>query len=281
MHVALAACFSPCSASDAFLSKTVAAAYGGGSPSAITMYQWNPHYECFGSAHSDCASNALQQITSHVTSDVDFANIVELEKNDDFEVSGFKRVSYKCDSSTASDEITFFYNSDRWKLETEPSQGCAPSPQRAYQVFSFSYIGDSSFKVVVAGAHFDHANPGQIPTISTTAIAKAIAKQAQDSNADKFIFLGDTNVYTNPSTDIQTALLNDSPSLSNDVCMTTPLDAKTCCYNSGGSSSFPDPFDRIFANFGSSMDYTIYDEPTPSWAKFDKFHRAIGGVLTV
>merc|ERR1711879_2716 len=282
-HVALAFCFSVGSASDAFLSKAIAAASGGGSPSAIKMYQWNPHYECFdGSTSPDCASGALQQITTDLTSDdVDFANIIELEKNEDFTVSGFQRVRYTCDTSAASDQISFFYNSARWKQETEVTQWCAPSTTRAYQVFSFSYIEDPSSKVVVAGAHFDHANPGQIPTVSTTPIAAAIAKQAQDSNADKFIFLGDTNVYTNPTTDIQTALLAGSPSLSNDVCVSTPLDAHTCCYNQGGSSSFPDPFDRIFANFGSSMEYTIYDDPAPSWATLAKFHRAIGGVLTV
>jgi hypothetical protein len=257
---------------------------GGGSPSAIKMYQWNPHYECFdGSTSPDCASSALEQITSHLTSDdVDFANIIELEKNDDFTVSGFKRVPYTCEPpGSTSDQISFFYNSARWKQETEVTQGCAPSTTRAYQVFSFSYMEDPSFKVVVAGAHFDHADSGQIPTVSTTAVADAIAKQAQDSNADKFIFLGDTNVYTNPTTDIQTALLAGSPSLSSDVCVSTPLDAHTCCYNQGGDTSFPYPFDRIFANFGSSMKSTIHDDPTPSWATFAKFHRAIGGVLTV
>jgi hypothetical protein len=255
---------------------------GGASPSAIKMYQWNPHYECFdGSTSPDCSSSALEQITSHLTSDVDFANIIELEKNDDFTVSGFQRVSYRCDTSATSDQISFFYNSARWKPETEVTQGCAPSTTRAYQVFSFSYMEDPSFKVVVAGAHFDHAGPGQIPTVSTTAVADAIAKQAQSSNADKFIFLGDTNVYiNNPTMDIQTALLAGSASLSSDVCVSTPLDdARTCCYNQGGS--FPYPFDRIFANFGSSMEYTIHDDPVPSWATFAKFHRAIGGVLTV
>jgi len=251
-------------------------------PSTIKMYQWNPHYECFdGSTSPECANNALQQITNTLDNGVDFANIVELEQNDAFKVPGFQRVSYKCDASKTSDQISFFYNSARWKQETEPIQDCAPTPTRAFQVFSFSYIEDPSFTVVVAGAHFDHANPGQIPTVSTSAVGAAIAKQAQISHADKFMFLGDTNVYTNPTTDIQKALLANAPSLSNDVCISTPLDLRTCCYNQGGSSSFPDPFDRIFANFGSSMSYTIDDDPTPSWAKFVKFHRGIEGVLSV
>jgi len=249
----------------------------------IKLYQWNPHYECFVD-QPDCAINALPQITTALTAGVDFANIIELEPKDDFQVPGFNRVAYNCDpSSKGSDQISFFYNSSRWTQLTKPTQACAPSVTRAFQVFSFASVeaqGVAPLKMVVAGAHFDHAKPGDLPTVSVNAVGAAMEKQAQDSGAENFIFLGDTNVYTNPTTDIQNALLANAPSLSGAISMSTSLQG-TCCYNQGGASSFPDPFDRIFANFGSSMQTTVYDDPTPAWAMFSKFHRAIGGVLTV
>lgn len=234
--------------------------------------QWNIHWQCFKSL--DCKVHAEKALATRLSAGLDFANIVMLEDHNDTFPSGWEAISQTC----GLDITTLLFNASRWQKVAVPgagARGCMITSDRSYVVQAFDHSSEN-LRIVVVGAHFPHGQLGSALTPSIKHVAAA-------SGSSKTLLIADTNILkpeaTCPagnlcesSTQIFEALAVPGAS----AAVSTDL-LKTCCLNDPG---FSFTFDRIIANFGTSMATQLHDDPAPSWA-IGAFHKAISGRLHV
>jgi len=244
----------------------------------ITAMQWNPHWECFEESVA-CRSGALQALSRRLSNDTDFANVVELETANFSLPADWQNLSHSC----SRDVTTLFFNSARWRLpevETAGETGCMVTEDRPYVVQMFEHLKEN-LRVIVVGAHFPHG------TIGTT-MGESIRAVANATGVDAVVLIADTNINSPHHMwclgDIQHNHCKSSTDIFKtigvphaDKSITTAL-LKTCCRNPPFGYAFE--FDRVIANFGTSMATQLHDDPAPTWAA-GKFHKGISGRFMV
>jgi len=257
----------------------------------IVGLQWNPHYECFTANAATCKTSALEALKQELTSGVkDFASIVELEDAGDFQTpAGWTRHAYTCEQGDPkiADQISLFYNSEKWKPSiAAPVSGCSVNgADRAYIVWAFTSIEDSSLTTVVVAAHFGHEDQYQL---SIDTVGPAIGQVATSAGTTNIFFMGDLNQPHSRSSDEVLKDLENKANIDNSKTVESTDLLVTCCMDSHftpttGSDSRT--YDRVIANFGSSMATELLFDPAPAWAEgtvtVSKFHKAIVGSLTI
>lgn len=258
---------------------------------AIIGLQWNPHYECFVQNAATCKSSALEALTQELTSgDKDFASIVELEDDGEFQTpAGWTRHAYTCEQGDPkiADQISLFYNSEKWKPSIEaPVSGCSLNgADRAYIVWAFTAIADPSLATVVVSAHFGHEDQYQS---SIDTVGPAIGQVASSAGTTNIFFMGDVNQPHSRSNEEVLSDLEKKANIDNSKSVESTELLVTCCMDSKFTPTSGDDsrtYDRVIANFGNSMETKLLFDPAPAWAEgtvtISKFHKAIVGSLTL
>lgn len=218
----------------------------------------------------------MQLLSERLANGTDFANVVELETHDFAAPTGWANISYTC----GRDMTTLFFDSTRWKMSEGAAlgaKGCMVKDDRAYVVQVFEHLTES-LKVVVIGAHFPHRTLGTTLSASLRGVVNA-------SGVESTLLIADTNINRPGAFPVcPRSLCSSSVEIFQgldivraDQAVSTVLE-KTCCLNPPYGFAFE--FDRIIANFGTSMTTELHDDPTPSWA-VGAFHKSITGRLVV
>jgi hypothetical protein len=255
---------------------------------SITGLQWNPHYECFTTDATTCKQGVYDALKQELTSDRDFANIVELEDAGEFEnPASWARHSYTCEQGDPkyADQISLFYNSAKWKPSIDtPVMGCSINgADRAYIVWAFTNIADPSLTTVVVGAHFGHEDVYQS---SIDTVGPAIGQVATSAGTTNIFFMGDINQPISKSSDDVMNDLEKAANIDNSKTVESTELLVTCCMDSQFMPTSGDAqrtYDRVIANFGNAMETKMLFDPAPTWAEgtSSKFHKGIVGSLSL
>lgn len=229
---------------------------------AISLFQWNPHWECFAQNRHNCAARAEAQVKFHLMStDADFANIVGLEDHDYVPPSGWEMFRQQC----GQDVSLLIYNTKWWtpSVATGSAQrGCILGGHRPFVVQQFDGVLGQS--VVIVGAHFPHNGDKK-----RGPLRDAIANAVKATGIDSVIMMADTS--ENRSVSNQDVALDlafpAGPVVGSEL-------VNTCCEDIG----YTRPYDRIIANYGTVMDTVLLFDKMPSWAH-GKMHNGIKGTL--
>lgn len=262
----------------------------------LHILQWNPHWQCFVWNQHDCRKEAISELTRMLESmDVDFANIIEFDDAHSLPVpSAWKSLQAEC----GPDRVALLYNQQRWRPSRTDGTlqvGCMDYRDRPFIVQAFEALPPSNGssagsrrprlpRVIVIGAHFPHSDgPGtMLEGSQVEGLRDALASVIAKAGTTKVVLVADTNEhFTTSSLAISQYLAFPAGPV-----LSTSLE-QTCCFDNG----FPkrDPFDRIIANFGHSMETDVLiEEPLPLWArqvspsssKKAAFHKPIRGTLT-
>eukprot|EP00927_Polykrikos_kofoidii_P057949 TRINITY_DN521_c0_g1_i3.p1 TRINITY_DN521_c0_g1~~TRINITY_DN521_c0_g1_i3.p1 ORF type:complete len:307 (-),score=35.10 TRINITY_DN521_c0_g1_i3:82-1002(-) len=251
----------------------------------IESLQWNPHWECFEKSTA-CAEAVTGQLSTRLTNTTDFANLVEVPPVaiDAAKLDGWTRITNQCGIDTTS----LLFNSRRWRkvdVLGSAETGCMEKNDRPFTVQVFESLGHEAtaaaggFKVLVVAAHFPHGPVGD-------ALPAAVRHVTATTGVTATLLIADTNMNApspkwwpwksgTSNADIMKAIGASDGEGTGSVKSTDLLD--TCCLNFPG---FWFKFDRIIANFGTSMSTELYDKHTPHYAT-GEFHKAIRGTLTL
>jgi len=229
----------------------------------IKAFQWNPHYQCFNSEQATCQTDAVKALNEQLVSGIDFANIVELEAKGYAPPGDWQARMQKC----GVDQTTLMWDSGKWKEIGSGSAGCATTGQYVVQA-----LQQKDVTVVVVGAHFAHPDGSGLET-QLHDMANSIAQAMDVSKSQNVIIMADTNQESSVSSDDILAALK-LPNSSNG--QSTDLFASCCAKTPDG---FIHDYDRVIANFGTSMANEKVFDPPPSWAG-SEFHIGVLGSLS-
>jgi len=226
----------------------------------LRLLQWNPHWEC--STQSWCQGD-VREALHHVlpANNIDFANVVELAGGYNAPYP-FVQMVHTC----GRDRVSLLYNSQRWQVSRAGGSievGCMEMNDRPFQMQVFEELGNHGRRVLVIGAHFTHYS-------WYSSVRRAIARVTTATGVEHTILIADTNVDASTSTRTLMSRIGvpwASRSVDSDL-------HRTCCLNDG----FTYTFDRISANFGSSLETSILYETPPAWA-MGAFHKGVLATL--
>lgn len=226
---------------------------------SLQVLQWNPHWQC--TRNTICKANVKSSLEVLLPdNDIDFANVVEFNDLSWVPPAGWKRIEQAC----PRDNVTLIYNTLRWTIPTSlhsSQYGCMQQKDRAFVTQHFvSKVGLDP--ILVVGAHYPH---GKSPEELKAAISTVVKQTAVSS----VVVLADTNDASGAPA--STLLLH----LGLVGTLGSPP-ARTCCYDNG----FRNSFDRVFANFGSSIQSSVLFDQVPSWAHVTEFHKAVLAKIT-
>jgi hypothetical protein len=241
-------------------------------PQALTVLQWNPHWECFASENMDgCGNNVFDALTKMLPEkDIDFANVVEINEESDVypPPEPWLIMTARC----GQDSTALIYNSQEWVLVSDAITGCVVDDQdRAFVVQTFQSSATSE-KVIVVGAHFPHND------FDNGNLADAVTKaMSENDDALGVVFAADTNTEVTKSTaDILRGVM-PSVSIEDDVASSELV--VTCCHDHGYDYH---TYDRIAATFATGVKTELLFDPEPSWADIEspegragEFHKAV------
>mmetsp|Transcript_139396 Transcript_139396/g.347579 ORF Transcript_139396/g.347579 Transcript_139396/m.347579 type:complete len:297 (-) Transcript_139396:116-1006(-) len=229
---------------------------------ALSLLQWNPHWQCFAQDKDGCEASAEEYLTTQLKAlDVDFANIVELEDSSYAPPAGWAAIRQQCNL----DVTVLIYNSARWKpapISRSTVKGCMKPNDRAFVVQQFDGLGASAgAKLIAVGAHYPHSGDRERGPLKD---ALAATVSATDTKA--VVFMADTNEEASvTSADVALEVGMPKGSLVASELL------NSCCLD----ISYIRPFDRILANFGSSMQtQLLFDQGIPEWAH-GQFHKPV------
>jgi len=134
------------------------------------------------------------------------------------------------------------------------------------QLFTEAPAWGGSHKVIIIAAHYPH-------TRDRTSLISALASVATFSGETSTVLIADTNVNSGVSSaSLFMELQAPMGSLQSSKLM------PTCCLNSGFRDEMA--YDRIIANFGSSMSTSMPLDSAPAWAQ-GEFHLPVRAKLVV
>ncbi|CAJ1398689.1 unnamed protein product [Effrenium voratum] len=238
---------------------------------------WNPHWQCFVWNQNDCAENVVEALNTFLVAfDVDFAAVIELAAPGYQSPSGWDFMVGKC----GHDLVHLFYNRMRWEPSGANVTGCMqPAPlDRPFVVQHF--VSPEGEKVIATAAHFPHPTFTEDlgvyrQTAQTSELKRALEEVRQATGTEKVVLMADTNAWSWVSNDM---IWHDQLALPGTLVSTDLM--QTCCADAGFPPAFT--FDRIMANFGSSMSSTaLYGGDLPNWTiqvkgqKIGAFHRPV------
>jgi len=233
--------------------------------SSIKILQWNPHWECFSNHCGPKAQRALSAILAQ--SQVDFANIVEINERSDFYTPPWPWtiMTGRCSHPTI-DSTSLIYDSNIWKTVGHAHPGCMHHHDRAFLLQVFKHKS-SKEKVIVVGGHFPH---GRMNDQMSAAVQKTLHFHPDVLGV---ILAADTNRGRGVST---RHVMSQAMGVRRGHVVASEL-FRTCCNNDG----FHHHFDRVGATFGQSMHTEMLFDPQPWWTRKGEFHKAVLVTLQV
>ncbi|CAE8677556.1 unnamed protein product [Polarella glacialis] len=257
------------------------------SESALNLFMWNPHWQCFVWNQNDCKGEVEKALETFFPAfDIDFAALVELADSNYTTPDGWSSNQSHC----GHDLVNLVFNTNKWRMATSPGSyiaGCMVPNDRPFivQLFESTSGGEP---VIVAGAHFPHPDSSTLhsedsleykATANTGPLRDAIAYIKDWSGVNKVIVIADTNAWTW----VPTSTIMEMLQIPSGTWVSTSLE-RSCCFDAGFPPEYA--FDRIMANFGGSMHTTmLYEDGLPAWANQTKgqsrgaFHKPIVGRL--
>jgi len=224
-------------------------------------------------------------------SDIDFANILELEVGRNSLPATWAEINTSC----AWDSMALVYNHQRWRPASSPGAGvagCMESGSGPFIIQQFDSVRstgpgalNSNFdleRLVIIGTRIPHPEVFAESLVSdqTSGLSEALRAVVNATRVDRVVLMADTK--EDPSTPSST--LGSYLGMHGSI-VSTSLE-QTCCFYDGflGNSTF----DRIIANFGSGMETVVLmGDPIPDWAQEIQpgtgvkggFHKPLRGVL--
>jgi hypothetical protein len=246
--------------------------------SDLNLLMWNPHWECFAWNLNDCKAQASKHADDFLKSlDIDFANFVEMPG------MAYPEPWQAIEMAHCGQDLTaLVFNSARWKKSTAPGTrggGCMetnPVRDRPFVINLFEQVAAARpgmpSKVIAVGGHFPHNANGY-------AVLKAsLGRIMQATGVTDVVVIADTNAFRTSSSEHIAQELG----FASGHVLSTDLE-NTCCWP---AFHLPMTFDRIIANFGSSMSTKVLiEEPVPKWAEQEQgmkkgaFHKPVLGTL--
>lgn len=201
-----------------------------GAPTSLSLFHWNPHWQCFASGNTCCSSVAVNYVNSNLTSrNVDFANIIEMEIPNYQPPTGFQIINAQCGGSNG-DYISLIYNSNKWTPIGTANKYCIGGRPTIIQQFSLN----NNTSVYVIASHFTHHRDNYVQALNNEITALGI------TTSNNIIFMADTN-QTGSSQQLISDILGSTPSniMSSNV-------TGTCCFDQHKNSQpFSMSYDRI------------------------------------